>query len=150
MADISKQVIGGKWGRCFTVINGVREELLGLKDVEITYEKSKSEVNQLNDPVTKHKTNGVTYMGGATVFYNTARFRKLVMEYAETGKDIYFDIEITNEDAGSDAGRQIVIATGCNINGGTIASLDVESDVLEEVIEFSVNGIKILEEFTSN
>lgn len=150
MADIAQQVIGGKWGKCFTVINGVREELITLKDVEITYDKAKTEVNQLNQTVTQHKSNGITITGSATIYYNTARFRKMVMDYISTGIDTYFDMEITNDDGSSTSGQQVAIATGCNIDSGTLATLDIESEMLEDSLDFTVNGIKIIQHFTTN
>ena len=56
MADMSRQVLGGKWGKCFVTVGDETFDLITLKNVEIKYDKSKSEVNQLNDAVTKHKT----------------------------------------------------------------------------------------------
>lgn len=141
MADMSKQVLGGKWGKCFISVGDETYDLITLKNVEITYEKSKSEVNQLNDAVTKHKTNGIKYSGTATIYYQTPLFRKMALEYASTGKDIYFDMQIINDDVGSEAGTQTIYANGCNIDSGVIAMLDVESDALEEGIDFTINEI---------
>lgn len=150
MANMAEQVISGKWGKCFTVINGVREELLTVKNVELKYEKSKGEVPQLNQTLTQHKANGVTVTGSATIYYQTARFRKMVLDYIATGIDTYFDMEITNDDKTSTSGQQIAIATGCNIDSGILASLDIESELLEEEIEFTVNGVKIPQHFATN
>lgn len=147
MADMSKQVLGGKWGKCFVTVGDETFDLITLKNVEIKYEKSKSEVNQLNDAVTKHKTNGISYSGSATIYYQTPLFRKMALEYATTGKDIYFNMQIINEDVGSEAGTQTIYANGCNIDSGVVAMLDIEADVLEEAIDFTINEIVIDESF---
>ncbi len=147
MADMSRQVLGGKWGKCFVTVGDETFDLITLKNVEIKYDKSKSEVNQLNDAVTKHKTSGISYTGSATIYYQTPLFRKMALEYATTGKDIYFNMQIINDDVGSDAGTQSVYANGCNIDSGVIAILDVESDALEESIDFTINEIITSDEF---
>ena len=73
--------------------------------------------------------------------------RKLLLLYKETGEDIYFDIQITNEDKTSGAGRQTVILKDCNIDGGILAKFDADADYLDEDFDFTFEDFEMPEEF---
>lgn len=70
-------------------------------------------------------------------------------DYKNTGEDIYFDIQVTNEDPTSAAGRQSVILIDCNLDGGVLAKFDAEGSFLEEEISFTFEDFKLVEEFSS-
>jgi len=52
-------------------------------------------------------------------------------------KDIYFDIQVTNEDATSSVGRQTVILKDCNLDGGILTKFDADAEYLNENIDFT-------------
>ena len=62
-----------------------------------------------------NKTTGWKGSGSATFHYNTSIFREQLYRYKETGQDVYFDIQITNEDPTSSVGRQTIILKDCNV-----------------------------------
>lgn len=68
--------------------------------------------------------------------------------YKETGEDIYFDIQIVNEDKGSSAGRQVIILKDCNLDGGIIALLDADAEYLEDEFDFTFEDWEMPEKFT--
>ena len=74
-------------------------------------------------------------------------FRKLLERYKNTGEDIYFDMQITNEDSTSAAGRQTVILKDCNIDGGILAKFDADGEYLDEDMDFTFEDFEIPEEF---
>ncbi|MFJ7922057.1 phage tail tube protein [Lysinibacillus fusiformis] len=49
--------------------------------------------------------NGAEYSGTA-FYFNTSIFHKLLKRYKDTGEDVYFDIQVTNEDKSVSVGRQ--------------------------------------------
>ncbi len=67
--------------------------------------------------------------------------------YQDTGEDIYFDIQITNEDPTSTVGRQTVVLYDCNIDGGILAKFDADGEYLDESMDFTFERFKIPEEF---
>lgn len=85
-----------------------------------------------------NKATGWKGTGSATIHYNTSVFRKLLYQYKETGEDIYFDIQITNEDPTSHVGRQTVILKDCNLDGGIIAKMDADAEYLDEEFDFTL------------
>lgn len=133
---------------CYVTIGTERIHLMQIINLEATMEKIKSEIPILGRRGKGNKTTGWKGTGSATLHYNTSRFRKLLYEYKETGKDVYFDIQITNEDETSKVGRQTVILKECNIDGGIIAKFDADAEYLDEDFDFTFEDWEMPEEFT--
>lgn len=75
-------------------------------------------------------------------------FRRLLKRYKDTGEDIYFDIQCTNEDPTSSVGRQTVILKGCNMDGGILAKFDADAEYIDEDMDFTFEDFEIPENFT--
>ncbi len=84
-----------------------------------------------------------------TIYYVTSRFRQLMLDYMTTGRDTNFDITITNEDPNSSIGLQTITLLGVNLDSVVMASLDTESDALEEDIDFTFEGIDMGQAFNA-
>ena len=74
-------------------------------------------------------------------------FREIVEKFKDTGEDTYFEIQITNEDPTSKAGRQTVVLLGCNIDGCMLAKFDADGENLDEDMDFTFEDFKIPEKF---
>ena len=70
-----------------------------------------------------------------------------MLDYVKTGKDVYFEIVIENNDPSSDIGRQSVALKQVNIDNVTMAKLDINSTELDEEVSFTFNDIDILKSF---
>ena len=100
--------------------------------------------------VTKaNKAVGGKGTGSMTVHYVTSLFRKLMIEYIKTGRDIYFDIQVTNEDVTSSIGRQTVILKDCNFDSATMTKFDADGEYLDEDWDFTFESVEMPEEFTN-
>ncbi|WP_068773455.1 phage tail tube protein [Paenibacillus sp. FJAT-26967] len=141
--------ISGQEGRAYATIDGKVEEMFYIKSLEATAEKQKSEVRTLGRRGTQHKAAGWSGSGSMTIYYVTSRFRKLMYDYIKTGKDTYFDIMVTNEDPSSTIGTQTVTLLGVNLDSVMMASLNTESEALEEDIEFTFEDVQIPDSFTA-
>lgn len=95
----------------------------------------------------QHKATGWSGSGSMTIFYMTSRFRQMMLDYMNTGVDQYFDIEVTNEDPSSSVGAQRIILKGVNLDSVIMASLDTESDALEEEVSFTFEDVQIVQAF---
>ncbi|MGX4583367.1 phage tail tube protein [Paenibacillus chitinolyticus] len=135
--------ISGQEGVAYATIAGKVEEMFYLKKIEAKAEKQKTEVKTLGRRGTQHKAAGWSGTGSMTIYYVTSRFRQLMYEYIKHGKDVYFDIMITNNDPTSSIGAQTVTLLGVNLDSIVMASLDVESEVLEEDIDFTYDDVEI-------
>jgi hypothetical protein len=71
----------------------------------------------------------------------------MMLDYKDSGEDMYFDIQISNDDPTSAAGRQTVTLLDCNIDGGVLAKFDADGDILDEEVEFTYEDFKMPESF---
>ena len=145
----SPDSINGKEGRAYAKINGNNEELFMAKTVEATIEKTKSEIKAIGRRMTGHKTTGASGSGSMTLYYVTPLFRQMVKQWKDTGRDIYFDMVVENDDPESSAGKQSVLLMGCNLDSVILAKLDGDSDdALDEDADFTFEDFDILQPFT--
>ena len=70
-----------------------------------------------------------------------------MQDFVKNGKDTYFTIVVQNEVPSSATGKQTIQVLGCNIDSVDIAKLDIESEILDQDIDFTFNDFNILNEF---
>ena len=142
-----KDTINGAEGRAYTTIDGNVELMCYLKKIEAKIEKTKTEGKVLGKRATQHKSTGLKYTGTMTIYYVTSLYRKLILDYKNTGRDIYMDIQIINDDPTSKIGKQTVVLKGVNIDSVVLAKLDVDSEAMDEEVPFTFEDFDILDEF---
>ena len=133
----ARDSISAAEAECYVTIGNDRIYLMQVINLEASVEKTKTEVPIMGRTGKGNKATGWKGTGSATIHYNTSVFRKLLYQYKETGEDIYFDIQITNEDPTSHVGRQTVILKDCNLDGGIIAKMDADAEYLDEEFDFT-------------
>ncbi|KAF5056849.1 Phage-like element PBSX protein XkdM [anaerobic digester metagenome] len=140
--------LSGKEGRAYAKVNGNNEEMFYAKTVEAKVEKSKGQVKAIGKRMVGHKTTGGEGTGSMTLYYLSPLFRKLLIEWKQTGVDAYFDMVVENSDASSDAGTQTVLLSGVNLDSTILAKLDGDSDdPLEEDVDFTFEDFEYLNQF---
>jgi len=153
MANIvmkAKDVISARLAECYVTIEGRRYNFMQMIDVEFKIDKVKGKVSRLGAIMAGHKSYGMEGTFSGTMHYNTSVMRELLDKFKKTGEDIYFEIQITNDDPASDAQRQTVIFYDCLTDGGVLAKFDAdsESESLDESIEGTFDDFSIPESFT--
>ena len=143
----AKDAVSASLAECFVTIEGKRYNFMQAINLEAKIEKTKSEIPILGKTGKGNKTTGWKGTGSATFHYNTSIFRQLLYRYKETGEDIYFDIQVTNEDPTSGAGRQTVILKDCNLDGGILTKFDADAEYLDEEADFTFEDFEIPEMF---
>lgn len=144
----AKDSIHGAQGEAFVTIEGNRYKLANVINLEARYDKTKTQVPIMGRVSKGNKSTGGEGTGSATFHYNTSIFRELLYRYQETGEDIYFDIQVTNEDASSDVGRQTTILKDCNMDGGIVALIDADAEYLEDSFDFTFERFEFPEKFS--
>lgn len=71
----------------------------------------------------------------------------MLKKYKDTGEDVYFDIQISNEDPTSAVGRQTIILRDCNVDGGILAKFDANGEYLDEDMDFTFEDWEMPETF---
>ena len=145
----ARNAISAKMAECFITIDGNRYNFMSAINVEVTFEKEKTEVPILGRMNRGHKSVGATISGSAEFHMNTSIWRELAYRFQETGEDLYFDMQITNEDVtASDVGRQTIILYDCNFDSVVLAAFDADSDdPLTESIDFTAERFEMPEKF---
>ena len=143
----ARDSISAAEAECYVTIGNDRIYLMQVINLEASVEKTKTEVPIMGRTGKGNKATGWKGTGSATIHYNTSVFRKLLYQYKETGEDIYFDIQITNEDPTSHVGRQTVILKDCNLDGVIIAKMDADAEYLDEEFDFTFEDWEMPEEF---
>ena len=143
----AEDAVNGREGVATAEINGRVVELMELSNLTITVDKQKSEFKAMGTRNTQNKTTGWSGKGSGTVRYISSRWVNMLQKYVKTGKDTYFTIVVTNQDPGSRTGKQVIQILGCNLDSMDIAKLDIDSEVLEQDINFTFNDFNVLTSF---
>lgn len=150
MANVTmkgKDAISAKLAECFVTINGRRYNFMQAINLEASFEKNKTTVPILGKTGQGNKATGWTGSGSATFHYNTSIFREMMQQYKNTGEDVYFKIQVTNEDPTSAAGKQTIVFMDCNIDGGILAKFDADGEYLDEDMDFTFEDFKMPKKF---
>lgn len=143
----AKDAVSAKLAECFITIGDDRYNFMQIINFEASFEKTKTEVPILGKTGVGNKSTGWKGTGSGTFHYNTSIFRKMMANFKDTGEDVYFDIQVTNDDPASAAGRQTMTFIDCNIDGGILAKFDADGEYLDEDMDFTFEDFKMNEEF---
>ena len=141
--------VSASLAECYVTVGENRYNFMQMINFEASVTKNKTTVPILGQTGRGNKANGWSGVFKGKAHYNQSVFRSLLMNYKETGEDIYFDIQITNYDPASSAGKQTMIFTGCNIDGGILAKFDAEGDYLSEDISGTFEDFKMPVKFVN-
>lgn len=132
----ARDAVSSKLATAYVKINGNRYLLFQAKSFEASFKKTKKEVAILGRTANGNKSSGWKGNFKLVIYHNTEIFNDMFERYKETGEDIYFDLQVTNEDKTSAAGRNTKIYKDCNLDDGVLQSFDAAGELLEQ----SLNG----------
>lgn len=137
-----------KLAECFITIDGKRYNFMSAINVEVNFEKNKVEIPILGRMNRGNKSVGSKITGSGEFHKNTSIWNEIAYKFQETGEDLYFDMQITNEDPTTEIGRQTIILYGCNFDSVTLAAFDADSDdVLTESLDFTAERFEMPEKY---
>jgi len=142
-----KDAIAASLAECFVTIEGRRYNFMQAIDLEAKMTKTKKQVPILGKTGRGNRSSGWKGTGKAKFYYNSSLLREILYKFKTNGEDLYFDMQITNEDPTSDVGRQSIILKDCNLDGGILAKFDANSDYLDEEFEFTFEDWEMPEKF---
>ena len=84
------------------------------------------------------------------LYFGSDLLTQMALDYMETGKVTYFDLQVTNSDPTATVGEQTMVYYGCKLSGEVLLSiLDVDNDMLEQPFTFSYTSAKKLASFSA-
>ncbi len=145
---LAKNAPSAKLAECYVTIDGNRYNFMSAINVEVNFEKTKTEIPILGRMNRGHKGAGSSITGSGEFHKNTSIWNEIAYKFQETGEDLYFDMQITNEDPTTEIGRQTIILYGCNFDSVTLAAFDADSDdVLTESLDFTAERFEMPEKY---
>lgn len=145
---LAKDTLAAGLAECYITVGDRRYNFMQAINVEVKFNKKKTKVPILGKTGQGNKANGWEGSGSATFHYNTSIFRQMMVDYKNTGEDTYFEMQIINDDPTSDAGRQEIILSDCNIDGGILAKFDADGEYLDEDMDFTFEDFSMPKSFT--
>lgn len=128
----AKDAVFGSLAECFVTIDGRRYNFMNLTEFESKWDVTITDVPILGKVGMGHKATGGKGTWSGTAHYNTSVFRKMANTYQKTGVMPYFDIQVSNEDPTSAAGRQTIIHRDCLCDTFTLAKFQAGEELLDE------------------
>ena len=142
-----RDTIAAKLAECFITIGTRRYNFMQMIDMEAKVGKTKKKVPRLGAIMDGHKSVGMEGTFSGTAHYNQSVMRQALLDYKNTGEDTYFEMQITNDDPGSAAGRQTIVLYDCNTDGGILAKFDADGETLDEELEGTLDDFDMPESF---
>lgn len=139
--------VAGSQASAYITIGDKRYNFMQLYSFESSVEIKMKEIPILGRTGKGNKPGGWSGTWKGTAHYNQSVMRELWLEYKNTGKLPVFDIQVTNYDPTSDAGRQTIVLKDCLSKGGILAKFDTESESLDEDIEGTFDDWEMPEKF---
>ena len=144
----ARDILSGEQGSIYaTLPNGRYMCVMHAKNIEATVSYEKEQVPILGKRGKGNRKTGETYSGSMTIYYITTLFRKMAQKYAKEGILPAFKLIVTNEDKSTTIGKQTVVLYDCTLDSVNLVKFDVDSDALDEDIDFTFSDFDILDEF---
>lgn len=144
----SYDTISGREGTAYVRIDGKNEELFFANSIEAKIELKKGSVKCIGRRMEGSKPTGMKGTGSLKIYYGTPLFSKLIEEYKDSGKSLYFDLVVENSDPASSAGTQTVLLKDCSPDGIILAKLDGDTDnPLEDEVSFTFEDYEYINRF---
>lgn len=143
----ASDIPAGSEATAYIEMNGKIEEFFYAKSIEASAEFNKAEVKVMGKRGVQNKPTGWTGTGSMTIYYITSIFRQMALKYAKEGILPAFKLVVTNEDKGTTIGKQTVVLYDCVLDSVNLIKFDVESDALDEDLDFTFSDFDILDSF---
>jgi hypothetical protein len=128
----AKDAVYGSLATCYVTIGGRRLNFMNMTEFESKWEINIADIPILGKVGMGHKAAGGNGTWSGTAHYNQSHIRALANTYQKTGVLPYFEIQVTNEDPTSIAGRQTITHTGCLFDSVVLAKFQAGEETLEE------------------
>jgi hypothetical protein len=143
----AQDTISGALGSCFITMYMDREgkktdtkqryRFGQVSKLDADIELTKASFIPLGQTEEVNKITGSKGKGSATFKFDTAMFLKMYNYFRETGQEMFFDMQVNNEDKASTAKSQTVTLKNCLLDTIPIARLDTSAATLEANISFT-------------
>lgn len=143
----ARDTISSNEAKLFLEENGRNISMMEASEFSATIKKTKTDVDILGSRWQGKKVVGVSGTGNLTAYLITSDFIKYGLEYANNGKDVYFDSTVVVEDPTSRTGKQVLIIHNINLDEIPLLDIKAGKDVMSWKTAFTFEGVELVEEF---
>ncbi len=143
----AKDAVYGGLAECYVTVNDRRLNFMSMTEFDSTYETNITDVAILGKVGKGHKAAGGNGKWSGKAHYNQSAFREIADTYQKTGVMPYFEIQVSNEDPTSAAGRQTIILHDCLCDKFTLAKFTAGEDILDEELSGTFESWDMPEKF---
>lgn len=143
----SNDAVYGSLAECFITIEGRRYNFMSITEFESKWEVNLVDVPVLGKVGMGHKAAGGKGTWKGKAHYNQSYMRVMADKYQKTGIMPYFEIQVSNEDPTSAAGRQTIIHRGCLCDTFILAKFQAGEEVLDEDLSGTFEAWDMPEKF---
>lgn len=144
---IANDAVYGGLAECYITIEGRRYNFMSMTDFESKWEVNVKDVPILGKVGMGHKAAGGKGTWSGKAHYNQSYFREIADVYQKTGVMPYFEIQVSNEDSQSKAGRQTIIHRGCLCDSFILAKFEAGEEIMEEDLSGTFESWDMPEKF---
>ena len=130
----ARDAVHGALAECYVTLGENRYNMMQIYEFTSKYEVNLTQVPILGSVSRGNKAAGGKGTWFGTAHYNQSVLRAWLLHYKNTGALVPFDIQVSNEDPTSAAGRQTIIHYGCLLDALVLAKFDSADEVLDEKI----------------
>ena len=147
---LQQDTVTGAEGDIVVTLNGRNTVIAGMRNITTNVEIQSSDMRVIGTRKIQTKNNGAKLTGTGNVYYGFDLFRKMALQYVNTGVMPEFSIQITNNDPATSIGRQVTAYYGCTLTGTIpLSVLNSEESMLNYDFTFSYNKVAELESFNA-
>ncbi len=147
---LERDTLSGKLGTATVTVDGKVHELFRAREIKVVADIQTKEMKALGTTRIQPKNIGVRQTGSGVLYFGSDLLTQMALDYMETGKVTYFDLQVTNSDPTATVGEQTMVYYGCKLSGEVLLSiLDVDNDMLEQPFTFSYTSAKKLAAFSA-
>ena len=145
---LAKDTVNGAEGKIFVTRDGKNIEVAGMKNIKTLAGIQSQDMRVIGTRRIQDKPNGAKQTGTGNIYYGTALFTDMVLQYINIGVMPEFDLQITNQDPTTSVGSQVMAYYGCHLTGEIpISILDSEESMLNYDFNFAWTRAEKLQGF---
>lgn len=128
----ARDSVSGSLAECYLTLDGRRYNFMQLTEFESKWAVTMTDVPILGRVMKGKKPTGAAGTWTGTAHFNQSVLRKWLLRYKKTGIIEPFEIQVSNEDPSSRAGRQTITHTGCYVDSSILAKITAGDEILTE------------------
>lgn len=146
---LAKDTLNGAEGNIVITRDCNNYVVAGMRNITASVDIQSDDMPVIGTRVIQDKPKGGKQTGKGNIYYGSNIFTDMVLQYMTTGSMPEFNIQITNSDATTTLGTQVMAFYGCHLTGEIpMAVLDSEEAMLNYDFNFAYTRMARLQKFS--